>query len=261
MDYDEINMNSWGGSIFLVQSCFQAADDTDEEGHALYSLGVADGWAGIRMPSEYVYKYFGVTVPESGYDREGKFTGIYEYTDKRASVFFNKGHYEAMTDLSEFTQGWSYYKFNNIPHNKTREEFASTAATYGTASARCGIDFPMIRLADVYLMYAEACLQAGQKSKGLQYLNDVRSRAGLPTLSDYTLTDVQNERAAELCWEGFRRLDLIRWDLFNDGTFLWKWKGGSYEGQGFPDYMLVFDFPQSELTANSNLSHKPGYVK
>ena len=71
---------------------------------------------------------------------------------------------------------------------------------------------------------------------------------------------LKRERRVELAWEGFRRTDLVRWDVFNSGTFLWKWKGGSYEGQGFPEYKLVFDFPSTELVSNPNLSHKPGYA-
>lgn len=261
IDYDEVNMLGWGGTIFLVQSCFSAGDDNDENGNPLYSLGVKDGWAGIRMPSEYVFRYFGVTVPEEGYDSEGKYTGIYDNPtgDVRATLFFNKGHYEQMTDLSEFTQGWSFYKFNNIPHDKTREEFYNTAASYGTTSAKCGVDFPMMRLAEIYLNYAEACLYTGNPN-GLEYLNKVRERAGLEPLENYDLEDVQRERAVELAWEGLRRIDLIRWDMYCDGNYIWHWKGGNYEGQAFPEHRLVFDFPQSEITANSNLSHKPGYV-
>lgn len=260
VDYDELHMTSWGGTVFLVQSCFQAGDDNDENGNPMYSVGVKDGWAGIRMPSEYVFDYFGVTVPENGYGADGKYTGVYNYKDDRAAMFHIKNHQEKMTDLAEFTQGWSFYKFNNIPHNMTREEFAPTAVSYGTTSAKCGVDYPMIRLAEIYLNYAEACLNAGQKAKGLPYLNKVRERAHVDALADYTLEDIQKERAVELSWEAFRRIDLIRWDLFTSGTFLWKWKGGSYEGQGFDEHLLVFDFPQSELTANSNLSHKPGYA-
>ena len=260
IDYDEINMNGWGGTIFLAQSCFQAADDKDENGNPMYSLGVADGWAGIRVPSEYVFKYFGVTVPDEGYDAEGKYTGIYNYTDARAGLFYIKGHKEEMTDLAEFTQGWSLYKFNNIPHDMTREEFASSAKSYGSASAKAGIDYPVIRLAEIYLNYAEACVMAGQAAKGLPYLNEIRKRAHVDPLPSCTLEDVQNERAVELVWEAFRRSDLIRWDQFHSGDFLWRWKGGSYQGQGFSQHLLVFDFPQSELTANRNLSHKPGYA-
>lgn len=260
IDYDEVNMTGWGGTIFLVQACFSQGDTKGPDGKQTYALGVADGWAGIRVPTEYVETYFGVTDATVGSD--GKYTGDFKSKDVRASLFYNKGHYPEMTALKEFVQGWSFYKYNNIPHDKTREEFAPTAATYGTASAKCGVDYPMMRLAEIYLNYAEACLMAGDsyKSKGLPYLNQIRERAGLDPLVDYDLEDINKERAAELSWEGFRRIDLIRWGKFHSADYLWRWKGGSYQGQGFSEHLLVFDFPQSELTSNQNLSHKPGYV-
>lgn len=261
VDYDELAMNSWGGTAYFSEGCFQLKDDVDENGKPLYSLGLADGWASIRMPYEYARDYFGVTIPADGYNADGSYTGKYNYTDKRAACFFIRGHYEQMTDLSEFGRGWSFYKYNNIPHNVSREDFASTAARYYGWMAKCGIDAPMIRLGEIYLTYAEACIESGAAAKGLPYLNAIRQRAGLEALSSYTLKDVQKERAAELAWESLRRSDLIRWGLYNTSDYLWKWKGGSYDGQAFPEYKLVFDFPPSELTANENLSHKPGYVE
>lgn len=258
--YDAENSRSWGGTIFLVQSQFRAADDLkDEDGNSLYMLGVANGWAGIRMPYEYARDYFGVVVPENEYNSDGTYTGAYEYTDLRAANFWIKGHNEEMTDIGQFSQGWSYYKYNNIPHDLTPEEFRETAATYGTLSAKASIDFPLIRLAEIYLNYAEASLHLNQTGDAVPYLNELRTRAGLPEIANYDHDYLVKERAVELSWEAFRRSDLIRWDLFNSSTFLWHWKGGSYNGQGFPEYKLVFDFPSSELVSNPNLSHKPGY--
>jgi hypothetical protein len=164
-----------------------------------------------------------------------------------------------MTDLAEFSQGWSYYKYNNIPHDLTPAEFRETAATYGSGSAKASIDFPMIRLAEIYLNYAEACLHLNQTELAVPYLNELRERAGLPDISTYDRDYIIKERAVELSWEAFRRTDLIRWDLFNTDEYLWRWKGGTYEGQAFPEYKLVFDFPSSEMVSNTNLFHKPGY--
>lgn len=258
--YDAENSRSWGGTIFLVQAQFRAADDLkDANGNSLYMLGVANGWAGIRMPYEYAKEYFGVSVPASGYASDGTYTGVYNYTDKRAANFWIKGHSEEMRDLGAFSQGWSFYKYNNIPHDLTPAQFRETAATYGSASAKASIDFPMIRLAEVYLNYAEACLNLNQASLAVPYLNALRNRAGLPDISSYNKDYLIKERAVELSWEALRRTDLIRWDLFSSSTFLWKWKGGSYNGQGFPQYRFVFDFPDTELVSNPNLSHKPGY--
>lgn len=258
--YDAENSRSWGGTIFLVQAQFRAADDLkDAAGNSLYMLGVANGWAGVRMPFEYAKDYFGVSVPTDGYASDGTYTGKYDYTDKRAANFWIKGHSEEMKDLGAFAQGWSYYKYNNIPHNLTPEEFRETAATYGSASAKASIDFPLIRLAEIYLSYAEACLNLNQQALAIPYLNELRNRAGLPNITSYDKNYLVKERAVELSWEAFRRTDLIRWDLFHSSTFVWKWKGGSYNGQGFPEYKLVFDFPDTELVSNSNLTHKPGY--
>jgi len=258
--YDAENSRSWGGTIFLVQASFRAADDLkDESGNSLYMLGVANGWAGVRMPFEYAKEYFGVSVPTDGYASDGTYTGKYEFTDKRAANFWIKGHSEEMKDLGAFAQGWSFYKYNNIPHDLTPSEFRETAATYGSGSAKASIDYPMIRLAEIYLNYAEACLNLNQANQAVPYLNKLRKRAGLPDISTYDKNYLIKERAVELSWEAFRRIDLIRWDLFNSGTFVWKWKGGSYNGQGFPEYKLVFDFPNTELVSNPNLSHKPGY--
>lgn len=257
--YDAEDLNSWGGPYYFCEGAFQLSDDVDENGAPLYSLGVGGGWSSLRMPFEYARDYFGVTVPEDAYNEDGSYTGEYNYTDKRAAVFFIKGHYQEMTDLGEFGRGWSFYKYNNIPHNLTREEFAPVAARCNSWNSKCSIDAPMIRLAEINLIYAEACLESGNASKGLPYVNAIRERAGLEDLSTLTLKDIQKERAAELAWESVRRSDLIRWDMYHTSSYIWKWKGGSYDGQAFPEYKLVFDFPPSELTANENLSHKPGY--
>lgn len=268
VDYDEKKMNSWGGTTYLCYGCFAGGEDKNAEGKDMYSLGVGSSWGNIRMPSDYAFKYFGVSIPTDGYNTDGTYKGGYSagegynYTDKRASQFFIKGHTAKMyPDMFNFQQGFSYYKYCNIPHDKTREEFASVAKTYGWLS-KCGIDYPVIRLGEIYLTYAEAALNANNMEKGLPYIKAIRSRAGLPAdFTSYTLEDVQRERSIELSWESVRRSDLIRWGLFNNGTYLWNWKGGSYDGQSFPDYRLVFDFPTSELNANENLKHKPGYLK
>ena len=77
-------------------------------------------------------------------------------------------------------------------------------------------NFPILRYADVLLMTAEAALfkkgaQGASSTDGLAFLNQVRSRAGLGSISSYDLAYIQDERSRELCFEGVRRMDLIRW--------------------------------------------------
>lgn len=86
--------------------------------------------------------------------------------------------------------------------------------------------FPMLRFADVLLMAAEAHLMSasGNYTMGLEYLNMVRRRAyGRSDVyepdtdvdfSSYTLETIMDERSRELCFEGVRRADLIRWDAY-----------------------------------------------
>lgn len=85
-----------------------------------------------------------------------------------------------------------------------------------TSTGEDGIDFPILRYADVLLMYAEAALGTSHTDKGLGYLNEVRKRAGLSNLPTYDLAAIQTERAKEFCGEYIRKWDLMRWGILKD---------------------------------------------
>ena len=119
----------------------------------------------------------------------------------------------------------------------------------------------MIRLAEIYLIYAEACMNLGSGSAALQYVKKITDRAGVAAPSEITQDWLVAERARELLWEGHRRTDLIRYGLFTSSTFLWPWKGGSMTGQGFSSHMTIFAIPASELSSNPELTQNPGYGK
>ena len=142
----------------------------------------------------------------------------------------------------------------------TEEEFLPTAET----TAFGNIDFPMIRLGEIYLIYAEACLRSGDIEAAMPYLEELSSRAGTvpPSVSDVGNGHwLMEERARELMWEGHRRTDLIRYGLFNTDVYLWPYKGGdSYTGQAFPAYKCLFSIPPTELATNLGLIQNPGYA-
>ena len=117
-----------------------------------------------------------------------------------------------------------------------------------------------MRLAEVYLNYAEACMHLNQKDAALPYLNKLRTRAHASTVSDYDADWLLEERSRELYWEALRRVDLIRFGKFTSGTYLWKYKGGSYNGQSIPEYRKIFAIPPSEISSNKKLVQNPGYV-
>ncbi|MCX6334318.1 MAG: RagB/SusD family nutrient uptake outer membrane protein, partial [Bacteroidia bacterium] len=124
------------------------------------------------------------------------------------------------------------------------------------------------RLADAYLMYAEAVLRGGtggSDSAALGYVNEIRTKAygnatGNITPGQLTLPWILDERGRELYWECHRRTDLIRFGAFTGGTYLWQWKGGVQAGQATDAKYNLFPIPDSDLGANPNLEQNdPGY--
>ena len=243
--YDAEQTQSYGGTSYLTLASIAATDVSSTQ----MINGVNNGWGGIRVPYEYVEKYF--NVRNADYT-----TGTYDVNDKRGEMFYIKGRSESMEDaLYVFLNGWSCLKFNNIPHDMDNDSFLATAAS----KAYADIDFPMIRLGEIYLIYAEACMNLGQANTALPKLQELGSRAGVQAPTSITTDFLLEERARELMWEGHRRTDLIRYGKFTSSSFLWTYKGGSFSGQGFDDYMKIFAIPASELAANPELHQYPGY--
>ena len=248
VDYDNNNINSYGGTTYILSASMAATDITDQS----RPNGQVNGWAGLRVPYEFVSEYFGV----SGQDYE---TGAYDVVDQRGATFYIKGRKESMDGaLYDFMSGWTSLKYNNIPHNQTNQSYLPQSATINNSN----VDFPMIRLGEIYLIYAEACMQLEQRSLALPYLEALAERAGVeaPSEADITPMFFLSERARELYWEAHRRTDLIRFGLYNSGDYLWPYKGGdSYAGSGFPAYKCIFPLPPTELATNKALVQNPGY--
>jgi hypothetical protein len=136
----------------------------------------------------------------------------------------------------------------------------------GSHNEYADTDFPLFRLADVYLMYAEATLRGGNgtTTKALEYVNALRTRANNSTAAnivanDLTLDFILDERARELHWEAHRRQDLIRFGKFTGGSYNWAWKGNAAAGVSIPAYKSVFPIPSGSLGSNTNLTQNTGY--
>ncbi len=126
----------------------------------------------------------------------------------------------------------------------------------------------VFRLADVYLMLAEAYNKTGDDNNALLYLNKVRVRAKLSAASGSgsdLLQKIKDERRLELCLEGDRYFDLVRWG--DAATVL---TAESYEpsassfASGTPGTVTngLFPIPQQEINAygnTANFTQNPGY--
>lgn len=245
ISYDAEQTQSYGGTSYLTLAAIAATDVSSTQ----MINGVNNGWGGIRVPYEYVEKYFNVRNADYS-------AGTYDVNDKRGRMFYIKGRSESMDGaLYVFLNGWSCLKFNNIPHNMDQDSYLATAAS----KAYSDIDFPMIRLGEIYLIYAEACMNLGQANTALPKVQDLAARAGVTAPTSITQEWLIEERARELMWEGHRRTDLIRYGKFTSSSFLWTYKGGSFSGQGFDDHMKIFAIPAYELASNPELHQNPGY--
>lgn len=140
------------------------------------------------------------------------------------------------------------------PHIKKFREKTPNDNSQGT-----GLDHSIIRYADVLLMYAEVLNELGD-TRCYTYLNQVRQRAGLKPLSGLSREEFREhmmlERAWELCFEGDRKFDLLRWGVYCTRTPEWnpQVKGNIQEGKH-----EFWPVPKSERDINANLSQNPGW--
>lgn len=232
---DGITSQTWGGTTYIIRAAIGGSMDAAE-------FGVSGGWGGNRSTSTLT----------------SKFPNVDGSTDKRA-IFHTDGQEETIADMSQFTQGFGVAKFKNV----------TSAGDPGSDSSleMVDTDYPLFRLADIYLMYAESVLRGGNggsAGQALSYMNNLRERAygntdGNINAGDLTLDFILDERARELYWESHRRQDLIRFNKFTGNDYTWSWKGGSMNGQEIPAYKALLPIPASDMNANPNLVQNTGY--
>lgn len=241
IQFNTTNLQSWGGTTFLNHASVL--------GEYRELVGSYNGWGGIRIDGDYVERFF--DVKNANFE-----TGEYECEDNRGKMFYIKGNLGdgKILDIYNFQYGWSYLKFNNIPHNLTPD-------TYQSFSDFVDIDLPFIRLGEIYLIYAEACVRLGMSENAQAKMNELALRTGvdpivLPHTWDIEARDMfVAERARELTWESCRRTDLIRYDLYSSSEYLWPFKGGdSIYGQSFPKTMELFPYPYNYIDSNPGIT-------
>ena len=228
VNYDGVKTQNYGGTTFLTHSPVGGSMKASD-------FGIDGGWSGNRVTSALV----GLFPDPNG-------TG-----DKRAE-FYTNGQSLVINSIPTFTDGYGVTKFKNL----------TRTGALGQSLAFADIDFPLFRLAEQYLIYAEATLQGGaggSATQALAYVNLLRARAQATPLTSIALQDILNERGRELYWEGFRRTDLIRFNQFVEGTYLWPWKGGIQSGTSVASFRKLYPIPSAEISSNTNLVQNPVY--
>jgi len=230
--FDGLNTQSFGGMTFLVHAPVGGSMSPSD-------YGINGGWFGVRTTSTFVEQ----------------FPGEENSADGRAQ-FYTDGQSKEIESIPPFTEGYAVEKFRNVDVNGNPGS---------DPNDHPDSDFPMFRLADVYLMYAEAVLRngGGSNATAVGYINQLRNRAygdnsGNITVGDLTLDFVLSERSRELHWEAHRRTDLIRFGKFSTQG-IWPWKGNVAQGTTTEAFRDIMPIPASDLGVNPNLVQNPGY--
>ena len=217
-------------------------------------MKLALGNYGFFNPRADLYKAFVTWEGEDGYRKNKTIWNIDQLkafgvdVQPGASVYGNEGYF--------FWKNQAY-----------REDCAADMSYFQVGQF---IDLKVMRYAEVLLLAAEAQLNAGNSAKALEYVNQIRSRAKLEPLTAVTLSDIKMEKRLELCNEGVRYQDLIRWGdaktamaeqgkqvpAFTGTDVQWNWQNTKY---GFQDKNMLLPIPLKELELNPNMTQNAGW--
>ncbi len=151
------------------------------------------------------------------------------------------------TEQIDYTTAGSNYSTGYRVEKYEFSKKSSSGRNFGEA------DISIVRLADVYLMRAEAKMRKGDASGALADVNKIRAARTVtkpaPALTTMNLDLLLRERGFELYWEMHRRTDLIRFGKYENA---WTEKNNADKNK------RVFPIPQTAIDGASNL---PGYLK
>jgi len=229
---DADNATTWGSATNII--CASCGNNSTQD-PAKY--GIANGWGNWRV--------------------RGELPALFTSAQDARNTFWTDGQTQFFTGpIDNQAEGYFSEKWTNLTDEG---EPASDSAARG-----CDTDYPMFRLAEVYLSAAEAVLRGGSGmslSEALYYVNQIRRRAYGDTSGDISaqqldLKFIIDERAREFYHEMMRRTDLVRFGYFTSADYVWQWKGGSLGGQAVNERYNIYPIPSSELSANPNLKNE-----
>lgn len=221
---DGADIPTWNGTTYLTAACYDS--------NMPYN-GMTQHWAGIRARRQLVEKF----NPNDG-DNRYLFCNYYNLD---------------IDDPTNFWNGYGIMKYTNLRYDGTQ----ASSVTYADT------DFPLLRKAEAYLIFAEADarMNGGTCSEeGLSWLNVLRQRANAPALSTATLVTLADEWAREFYLEGRRRTDLIRFGLYSGDTYVWQWKGGTKDGQSIEAYRCLFPLTDYFMSQRDDYVQNEGYA-
>lgn len=278
-------------------------DTHPETFEQLSGTGGDGGWSAMNAGKGIVDAYEcsnGKTIddPTSGYDinhpfdnRDPRLALSLYYPGEYLSDQYNISRYYDTLD-QYMPDGSSNPDYHNLPNASRsgmncKKYCSMRIPNWGSYPPNLGNNFHAIRLAEMYLTYAEAAVESGTNTGiALGYINLVRARVGHVAATALTRDLVRRERRVELAFEGLRYFDVARWDLgaqtmngpfygsrlgtvdVTNGNVTWTGDGNvvtqdnyiEVENRVFhPERNYLYPIPQSEIDANPNMVQNPGY--
>lgn len=234
--YEGEDTQTWGGMTFLLSS----TEPSDMQAE----INAVGAWQGNRATVSVLNTF----QKENLHDNDARFS----------MIRIDKTENYNITDQSLFTNnGIPIVKYYNVNSDGSLPP-SNIAYT----------DFPLFRLSEIYLNYAEAVKRGGtggDAATALTLVNDLRKRsysndnAAVISAEQLTLDFILDERGREFFYEAHRRTDLIRFGKFTSASYLWQWKGDVAEGRAVSDNFRVYPIPADDMGANQNLTQNPGY--
>lgn len=256
---------NYGGSTYLVNAMRTSG---------MPRMGTTNGWSCLFARAALVKAFFpdlskvpmlpdGIEIPKpapstdeaiDAFDSKygTKTTDIINVAGDDRAMFYSGiggGIRKLEADaISGFNSGLSIVKWQNIRSDgkaASHNEYPDT-------------DIPLFRMAEAYLIRAEANFRLGVDAS--DDINELRKRAHCTRLvQTVTEKELINEWAREFYMEGRRRSDLVRFGMFTSNKYLWDWKGGMKEGVAVPSFYNVYPIPATELNNNKNMNQNAGY--
>ena len=219
----------------------------------------------FAMATLHYNQYSGGETPWNGFSTIGDTYGAFDAADQRRQIFLAGPQVNQVTGLPVTDRAGNPLVFDSAIVDDTKATEATGVRIMkwpvdpNHLDRENGNDYPIFRLAEIYLIKAEAENELGQTAQALIDINTVRARVFNPPkpLAGLTQTQVRDailkERLFELTDEGKRRQDLIRMGQYNRP---WEWKAASSLTQPWRILMPISDVVRG---TNPKLEQNPGY--
>lgn len=254
---DDNNAFSQGNMLWGIMNGYRS-DKLNLSGFFTGAHGIYPAGWGFGNPTSALYQAFLAEEGEDGY-RLNHTIKTYKQLNNMG-IMLNPG--------SSLYGNEGYF---NWKHRYLGSEVVVASFGFTTTA-----NYRILRYAEVLLLAAEAAVKTGKNAEALSYVNEIRARAKLKALDQVSLEAVKREKRLELCFEGVRFQDLVRWGdtqyLENQGAKVPTFTGLNSDGSHAVSYPYtnqtfgfkkgkneLLPFPEHEMNVNRNIKQNPGW--